>query len=150
MPDGDFFSNACRTYTAFSNRTVYTARYALPSWRLDDLQHTRTEPLPRLRCRRGSAELRHAEGVFHVLLDRRGNAQEIALGGSDPMRRFSSAARTRRTYTIIPVLGYSRASRRRSDAHGEFVPDLEELAAHHGDQAIEQALNCCRDVPRNQ
>src|SRR5688572_5964789 len=31
MPDGDFFWNACSTYTAFSNRTVYTARYALPS-----------------------------------------------------------------------------------------------------------------------
>src|SRR5215204_3327847 len=31
MPDGDFFWNACRTYTAFSNRTVYTARYAFPS-----------------------------------------------------------------------------------------------------------------------
>src|SRR5437667_3302330 len=31
MPDGDFFWNACRTYTAFSNRTVYTARNAFPS-----------------------------------------------------------------------------------------------------------------------
>jgi hypothetical protein len=26
VPDGDFFWNAWRTYTAFSNRTVYTAR----------------------------------------------------------------------------------------------------------------------------
>jgi hypothetical protein len=31
MPDGDFFWNAWRTYTAFSNRTVYTARYAFAS-----------------------------------------------------------------------------------------------------------------------
>src|SRR5262249_33926254 len=31
MPDGDFFWNAWRTYNAFSNRTVYTARYAFPS-----------------------------------------------------------------------------------------------------------------------
>jgi hypothetical protein len=31
MPDGDFFWNAWSTYNAFSNRTVYTARYALPS-----------------------------------------------------------------------------------------------------------------------
>ena len=29
--NGDFFWNACRTYTAFSNRIVYTARYAWSS-----------------------------------------------------------------------------------------------------------------------
>jgi hypothetical protein len=29
IPDGDFFWNACSTYTAFSNQTVYTVRVAL-------------------------------------------------------------------------------------------------------------------------
>jgi hypothetical protein len=47
--------------------------------RLDDLQDARTEPLPRLRRERGTAELRDTESVAHVLLDRRRNAQEIAL-----------------------------------------------------------------------
>src|SRR5262249_731594 len=32
MPAFDFFRKACQTYTASPYRTVYTARYALPSW----------------------------------------------------------------------------------------------------------------------
>ena len=55
--------------------------------RLDDLQHARTEPLPRLRRRPSTAELRDTKSVAHVLLDRRRKAQEIALGRSDPMQR---------------------------------------------------------------
>jgi hypothetical protein len=78
MPDGDFFWNAWRTYTAFSNRTVYRS-IRVSVVRLDDLQHARTEPLPGLRCRRSTAELRDTESVAHVLLDRRRKAQEIAL-----------------------------------------------------------------------
>ena len=105
MPDGDFFWNACRTYTAFSNRIVYTARYALPSCDSTNLQHTRTEAFPRLRRRRGAAELRYAEGVAHVLFDARGKAQEIALGGPDPVQRFLVGSRDPSHCPIIPLLG---------------------------------------------
>src|SRR5687768_11430818 len=56
--------------------------------RLYDLQNARTETLPRLRGRRCAAELCDAEGVAHVLLDRRRKAQEIALGRPDPMQRL--------------------------------------------------------------
>src|SRR5688572_6515811 len=69
-----------------SNRVHRSIRVSVV--RLDDLQHTRTEPLPRLRCRRGSAELCDTESVSHVLLDGRWKAQGIALGGSNPMQRF--------------------------------------------------------------
>jgi hypothetical protein len=77
--------------------------------RLDDLQDARTEPLPRLRRRRGTAELRDTESVAHVLLDRRRKAQEIALEDPTQCSGFSSAARTRRT-SDYPSFGY-QASR---------------------------------------
>jgi hypothetical protein len=73
--------------------------------RLDDLQHARAKSLPRL-CRwRGSAELRDAEGISHVLLDRCGKAQEIALGGPDPMERLLVGGEDTSHCVIIPVLG---------------------------------------------
>ena len=77
------------------NRVHRSIRLAVV--RLDDLQHARPEPLPRLRCRHRSPELRDAEGITHVLLDRSGKAQKIALGGADPMQRFLVGSRTRRT-----------------------------------------------------
>jgi len=78
-PDGDFFWNAWRTYTALleSDRVDGTIRVSVV--RLDDLQDARTKPLPRLRRRRSTAELRNTESVAHVVLDRRRKAQEIAL-----------------------------------------------------------------------
>src|SRR6185436_18036983 len=75
--------------------------------RLDDLQNARTEPLPRLRRRRGTAELRDPESVAHVLLDRRRKAQEIALRGPDPVQRFLVGTQDTSHFKIIPVLGYS-------------------------------------------
>jgi hypothetical protein len=105
MPDGDFFWNACRTYTAFSNRNRVHRSIRVSVVRLDDLQHARTEPLPRLRRRRGTAELRDTESVAHVLLDRRRKAQEIALRGPHPMQRFLVGSQDTSHLTIIPVLG---------------------------------------------
>ena len=107
MPDGDFFWNAWRTYTAFSNSNGVHGSIGVSVVRLDDLQDARTEPLPRLRRRRGTAELRDTESVAHVLLDRRRKAQEIALGGPDPMQRFLVGSRDTSHLKIIPVLGYS-------------------------------------------
>src|SRR2546422_6543707 len=87
IPDGDFFWNAWRTYSAFSNRTVYTARYAFPS--CDSTTSSTPGPSPfHGFAVGGSAELRDAEGVSHVLLDGRGRAQEIPLGGPNPMQRL--------------------------------------------------------------
>ena len=73
--------------------------------RLDDLQDARTEPFPRFRRRSGSTELRNAEGISHVFLDRRGKAQEVALGGPDPMQRLLVRSQDTSHATIIPVLG---------------------------------------------
>jgi len=103
MPDGDMFWNACKTYTAFANRTVYTARYAFPSCDSTISSTPRTETFPRLGCRGSSAELRDAEGVSHVLLDARGKAQEIAMGGPDPMQRFLVGCQDASHFSIIPV-----------------------------------------------
>src|SRR4029077_21029527 len=75
--------------------------------RLDDLQHARTEPLPRLRRRRGTAELRDTKSVAHVLLDRPRKAQKIALRGPDPMQPFLVGSQDTSHLKIIPVLGYS-------------------------------------------
>ena len=77
--------------------------------RLDDLQHARTESLPRLRRRRGSTELRDAEGVPHVLLNRRGKAEEIALGGPDPVQRFLLGSRDT-SHVILSQFWYNHAS----------------------------------------
>jgi hypothetical protein len=73
--------------------------------RLDDLQDARTKPLPRLRRRRGPTELRNAEGVSHVFLDRRGKAQEVALGGPHPMQRLLVRSQDTSHHAIIPILG---------------------------------------------
>ena len=73
--------------------------------RLDLVSHARTESLPGLRSRRSSAELRDAEGVSHVLLDRRGKAQEIAFGRRDPVQRFLVGGQAMSHRGIIPVLG---------------------------------------------
>ena len=78
----------------FPNRVHRSIRVSVV--RLDDLQDARTEPLPRLGGRRGTAELRDTECVAHVLLGRRRKALEIALGGSDPMQRFLVGSQTRR------------------------------------------------------
>jgi hypothetical protein len=106
MPDGDFFWNAWRTYTAFESNGVHGSR-GVSVVRLDDLEDARTEPLPRLRRRRGTAELRDTESVAHVLLDGRRKAQEIALGGPHPMQRFLVGSRDTSHFKIIPVLGYT-------------------------------------------
>jgi hypothetical protein len=75
--------------------------------RLDDLQDARTEPLPRLRRRRYPPELRDAERVTHVLLDRRRKRQEVALGRPNPMQRLFAGGQDTAHFTIIPVLGCS-------------------------------------------
>jgi len=74
--------------------------------RLDDLQHSRTDPLPRLRRRRDSAKLRDAESVPHVVLDRRWKAQKVALGRPDPVQRLLVGSRNATHIVIIPILGY--------------------------------------------
>jgi hypothetical protein len=75
---GDFFWNACSTYTASRTDRVHRS-IRVSVMRLYDLQDARTERLPRLRRRRGTAKLRDTESVAYVLLDRRRKAQEIAL-----------------------------------------------------------------------
>ena len=88
MPDGDFFLEGVEHVQRLlkSNRVHRSIRVSV--LRLHDFKHAWTEALPRLRCRRGSTELCDTEGVSHVLLDRRGKAQEVALGRPDPMQRF--------------------------------------------------------------
>ena len=71
--------------------------------RLDDLQHAGTKALPRLRRRRGSAKLRDTESVAHFLLDRRGKAQDVALGGPDPMQRLLVRGQDTSHCTNIPL-----------------------------------------------
>ena len=78
MPDGDFFWNAWRTYRLPEPDGVHRS-IGVPVVRFDDFQDARTELLPRLSRRRGTAELRDTESVAHVLLDRPRKAQEIAL-----------------------------------------------------------------------
>ena len=67
--------------------------------RLDDLQHARAESFQGFAIGAIPPNLRDAERVAHVLLDRRGKAQEIALlvGCQDASHR---------TKMIIPILGY--------------------------------------------
>jgi hypothetical protein len=93
MPDGDFFWNVCRTYTAFSNRTVYTARYALPS--CDSTISSTPGPRPFHGFAVGAVPPNCAmpRAFTHVLFDARGKAQEIALGGPDPVQRFLVGSR---------------------------------------------------------
>src|SRR5262245_56296285 len=68
-----------------SNRVHRSIRVSVVG--LNDLQHARTEPFPRLRRRRGSAELSDAERVPHVVLHRRRKAQKVALGRPAPVQR---------------------------------------------------------------
>jgi len=48
--------------------------------RFNDLEHAGTKTLPWLGGRRHSTELRDAESIAHVILDRGRKAQEITLG----------------------------------------------------------------------
>jgi hypothetical protein len=123
MPDGDFFWNACRTYTAFSNRTVYTS-IRVSVVRLDDLQDARTKPLPRLRRRRGTAELRDTESVPHVFLDRRRKAQEIALGGPDPVQRLLVGSRDT-SHVTLSQFWYNHASCMSVDPRLDVLPTFQ-------------------------
>ena len=75
--------------------------------RLHDLQHARTEALPRLAVGEVPPKLRDAEGVPMSSLTAAGKLRKSRLEDPTQCSGFSSAARTRRTYTIIPVLGYS-------------------------------------------
>src|SRR5207244_11000732 len=101
---------------AFSNGTVYTARYAFPSCDSTSSSTPGAEAFPWLRRRRGSTELSDAESVPHVVLDRRWKAQKVALRRPDPMQRLLVGSQNTTHFTIIPVLGYSR--KRAVLAHG--------------------------------
>ena len=107
MPDGDFFMNAWRTVHRLLEPNGVDGSIRICVVRLDDLQHARTEPFPRFRRPRGPTELRNAEGIPHVFLDRCGKAQEVALGGPDPMQRLLVRRQDTSHHSIIPVLGWS-------------------------------------------
>ena len=55
--------------------------------------------------RSGPTNLRNAEGISRVFLDRRGKAQEVALGGPDPMQRLLVCSQDTSHHSVIPVLG---------------------------------------------
>ena len=105
-----------RTATFSGTRAGRTPPFRVEPCRPLDRRFRRTTPrspahldrAPSTASQSGSsAELRDAEGVSHVLLDGRGKAQEIALGGSDPMQRFLVRSRYTTHCAIIPVLGYA-------------------------------------------
>jgi hypothetical protein len=144
MPYGDFFWNAVHGFLE-PNRVHRSIRVSIV--RLDDLQDARTEPLPRLRCRRGSAELRDAEGISHVLLDGRWKAQEIALGGPDPNQKGLEKRMKDRTLVLrflaFYQLTYTKAKKGLKQFFNEFIetyrnptdPKLKEFA-----QAFRKAM----------
>src|SRR5829696_9759248 len=106
MPDGDFFWNVCRTYTAVSNRTVYTARYALPP--CDSTISITPGPRPFHGFAVGAVPPNCAmpRALPMSSLTAAGKLRKLRLEDPTQCSGFSSAARTRRTLTIIPVLGY--------------------------------------------
>jgi len=98
-----------------SNRVHRSIRVSVVG--LNNLQHAGTEAFPGLRRWRCAAELRNAESVPHVVLDRRRKAQKVALGRPDPMQGLLVGGRYTTHVLIIPVLGYL-IKRRRAQSSG--------------------------------
>src|SRR4029079_11071425 len=100
MPDGDFFWNACRTYTAFSNRTVYTARYALPS--CDSTSSSTPGPSPFHGFAAGAVPPNCAMPRAFPMssLTPAGKLKKSGLDDPTQCRGFSSPASTRRTVRL--------------------------------------------------
>ena len=114
MPDGDFFWNACKTYTAFSNRTVYTARYAFPS--CDSRISNTPGPSPLRGFAVGAVPPNCAMPRALPMSSLTAAGKLIKSRLEDPIqcRGFSSAARTRRTLSLSQFW-YNHASARSSD-----------------------------------
>jgi len=71
---------------------------------LDEFEHPRALPLPRLGRRMLAAELGNPEGVAHFVLHRLRERQKILLGRSNPVER-PFAQRQRSGHREYPSLG---------------------------------------------
>lgn len=67
---------------------------------LDDLEGASTLALPGFRLRMLAAELRQPESMAHLVLHRRGKAQEVPLRRADPVERLLSGCQLP-NHTII-------------------------------------------------
>src|SRR5438034_5790036 len=112
MPDGDFFWNECRTYTAFSNRTVYTARYAFPSW--DSTTSSTPGPSPFHGFAVGAVPPNCAmpRALPMSSLTAAGKLKTSRLDDPTQCSGLSSAARTRRTARLSPFWDISASAGR--------------------------------------
>ena len=120
MPDGDFFREGVPAIVhGFLEPSVSPHRsIGVSVVRLDDLQDARTEPLPRLRRRRGTAELRDTKRVAHVLLTRRRKCRgNRGFEASRPMQRLLVGSRNTTHRPIIPILETSSNRHPSCDAH---------------------------------
>src|SRR5207244_11471670 len=99
-PYGDFFSKAWSTYTAFSNRTVYTARYAFPS--CDSTISSTPGPRPFHGFAVGAVPPNCAMPRAFPMSSLTGAGKLRKSRFEDPTQcsGFSSAARTRRTWSL--------------------------------------------------
>src|SRR5580765_8106396 len=129
MPDGDFFWNAWRTYTAFSNRTVYTARYAFPS--CDSTTSSTPGPSPFQGFAVGAVPPNCAMPRAFPMssLTAAGKLRKSRLEDPTQCNGFSSAARTRRTPRLSQFWD-NRAILPRGEQEGEHrggTPPLREV-----------------------
>jgi hypothetical protein len=106
MPFGDFFWNACNTYRAFSNFTVYHCPEGVAPVIFDDLKNSRALAFPRLCLGMLPAKLRDAESNAHFVLHASGKSSRSFL--ADPIQNsgFSPGDLVDRDIYTIPVLGY--------------------------------------------